>query len=350
MPPDSLRAMSARRLASLLVAALAALALAAPAGAVERPPGPTGPLVLPRDHQPHFGYGVEWWYTTGVVQADDGTRYAVLWVLFGAPGGAVAVSQIVDLERDRIVHHSEQLSFGGLPPGPLDERIDDHYVTFTDVGELGRWRIRRDGDESGLDLTLVPTKPYVLHGRDGIVQQADGGPSAYYSSTRMRARGTLTVDGREVGVRGGAFWLDRQWGNFDVDPDSLRWDWFSCRFDDGTELMLYQFVGPDGRTPSGERAGTFVARDGSVRRLKAFTATQLGASITPPGASASYGYRWRLRVPSLDLRVTLTPLARNQYVDNRIVASFWEGAARAKGTRAGTCFVELSREARATTG
>ncbi|MEZ5102524.1 MAG: lipocalin-like domain-containing protein [Thermoleophilia bacterium] len=342
--------MTVRRLVSLLVAALVVLALAAPAGAVERPPGPSGPLSFPRDHQPHFGYGVEWWYTTGIVEAEDGTRYGVLWVLFGATGGAVAVSQVVDLDRDRIVHHSEQISFGGLPPGPLDERSDDHYVTFTDTGRYGRWRVRMDGDESGLDLTLVPTKPYVRHGKGGIVQQADGGPSAYYSSTRMRARGTLTVDGKVKQVRGGAFWLDRQWGNYDVDPDALRWDWFSCRFANGTELMLYQFVEPDGRTPSRYRAGTFVERDGRVRRLGAFTATQLGPSITPPGASASYGYRWRLRVPSLDLRVTLTPLARNQYVDNRIVASFWEGAARATGTSAGKCFVELSREARATAG
>ena len=39
----------------------------------------------------------------------------------------------------------------------------------------------------------------------------------------------------------GTAWFDHQWGNFANVPSASHWDWFSCRFDDRTELMLYRF-------------------------------------------------------------------------------------------------------------
>ena len=61
----------------------------------------------------------------------------------------------------------------------------------------------------------------------------------------MRASGTLRVGGRTVAVTGES-WFDHQWGDYAFDPRAFNWDWFSCRFDDGTELMGYQFRDRDG--------------------------------------------------------------------------------------------------------
>ena len=59
---------------------------------------------------------------------------------------------------------------------------------------------------------------------------------------------------------------------------------------------------------------------------------------------ATYPLGWRLRVPAARIDVTLRTLARNQFIRNQLVPSFWEGAATVtRGDRA-LCFVENSRE------
>jgi hypothetical protein len=47
-------------------------------------------------------------------------------------------------------------------------------------------------------------------------------------------------------------------------------------------------------------------------------------------------------VPELKLTESLRSVLRDQLVRNTAVPTFWEGVARATGTRPGTCFVELS--------
>ena len=68
----------------------------------------------------------------------------------------------------------------------------------------------------------------------------------------------------------GEAWLDHQWGNFAEDPRALNWDWFSCRFRDRTELMLYRFRSRDGTPLVRYRSGTFAARDGHGKLVRSF--------------------------------------------------------------------------------
>ena len=91
-----------------------------------------------------------------------------------------------------------------------------------------------------------------------MIRQSLAGRSHYYSATRMRATGTLRVGGKKVAL-GGESWFDHQWGSYRDDPRAFDWDWFSCRFDDDTELMLYQFLDRQtGRPLAGFANGTFV--------------------------------------------------------------------------------------------
>jgi hypothetical protein len=45
---------------------------------------------------------------------------------------------------------------------------------------------------------------------------------------------------------------------------------------------------------------------------------------------------------SPELSETVTALFADQLVRNAILPTFWEGAAEAKGTHTGPCFVEIS--------
>ena len=82
---------------------------------------------------------------------------------------------------------------------------------------------------------------------------------------------------RRIAFSGDA-WLDHQWGSFQADPRAFNWDWFSCRFHDRTELMLYRFRDRETGTPlAAFRNGTFVRRDGTSTPVTHFTATSDGA-------------------------------------------------------------------------
>jgi predicted secreted hydrolase len=183
----------------------------------------------------------------------------------------------------------------------------------------------------------------MLHGRRGVIQQGPGGRSAYYSQPRLGAAGTLSIGRRRLHLRGQG-WFDHQWGNFAGTPDALRWDWFACQFRDGRNLMLYQFLDARDRPVARYREGTLLGRHNDITHLRRFSASPRPPFVRPPDARATYPLGWRLHVPRAGVDVTLRARARQQFIHNRFVPSFWEGAATVtRGARA-ACIVENSRE------
>ena len=255
----------------------------------------------------------------------------------------MAKVNVVDLRANRIVLSQEYVSATPLTKGQTQFTVGAFQLGLRSGGALGRWFVNASTSAGGsLALDLVPRQPYVLHGHDGIIQQGPGGPSAYYSAPRLAARGSLTLNGKPVRVRGQG-WLDHQWGNFGSDVGALRWNWFACQFQNGSDLMLYQFLNQANR-PSGRQTGTLVTRTGLVEQLTHFTIRPTGPSIQPAGAVATYPLAWRLQVPAGKLDFTIRARARNQFITNQFVPSFWEAASQITAGPAGTCTVESSRE------
>jgi predicted secreted hydrolase len=294
---------------------------------------------LPRDHYGHPGSSIEWWYFTGVVHDGAGKRYSVFFTLFARQGFVVPVAQVIDLQTGRLVGHTE-----GLAPGtPTATAVDVNaggsslrYVAGSDT-----WRISVKGAALAFTISQHPQKPYVLHGGGtGVIEQSFGGTSRYYSATRMSARGTIRIGAKNVAVTGES-WFDHQWGDYAADPRAFNWNWFSCRFDDGSELMLYEFRDrKTGKSLAQFRNGTFVDRTGHGTPVTSFTATAQGEPFRAAGHS--WPLDWSLRASSPKLSERVHALFADQLVRNTIVPSFWEGAARVTGTHAGACFVEIS--------
>ena len=325
-----------RALATACLALLVATGTAA-AATVE-------PVSLPRDHAPHPDFAAEWWYGAGQVRSESGRGYAWFATVWTAGPGAVGRLNVVDLRRDRVVLSREYVTLGPQPPGaPLSLDVDGFRMSWRSAGSLGRFKVEAPTDDGALSLTLVPRRRYVLHGRGGIIEQGGGGPSGYYSATRLRATGSLRLGGREIRVRGEG-WLDHQWGDFSSRPEALRWDWFACRFADGRDLMLYRFLDTDSRPRPEYFTGTLVGRHGRTYRLSRFSASPRRPFLHPQGATSTYPLGWRLRVPRARLDVTIRTLARNQFIRNNLVPSFWEGAAEVVRGPDALCFVENSRE------
>ncbi len=162
----------------------------------------------------------------------------------------------------------------------------------------------------------------------------------------MRASGTLTLDGAEVGVTG-TTWFDHQWGDF-IAVGGGGWDWYAVNLADGTDLTLSLVRATDGSLPI--VYGTFVDPSGSAIHLdrSAFTVASIG-SWRSPATGALYPAGWRIDIPSRQLAVTLTPTVSDQELDTRPTTGvvYWEGSQLVTATLAGRsvagdAYVELT--------
>ena len=211
---------------------------------------------------------------TAYVRGTDGHRYSIFFTLFKRAGFVLPVSQVVDLDTGEIVDHTEQLEPATIGSTHLDF-LSQHANLRYDAAH-GTWYAGVGGKDYELALEARPAKPYVLHGGgSGSVPQGSA-TSRYYSSTRMRTTGTVRPRGGKRVSFSGTAWFDHQWGNFANVPSASHWDWFSCRFDDRTELMLYRFR-------DGHMNGTAVDSAGRGRLVTAFTAKPRRAGVACSG-------------------------------------------------------------------
>ena len=276
-------------------------------------------LHFPRDHLGHRA-GVEWWYFTAYVRGSDGHRYSVFFTLFKRAGFVLPVSQVVNLDTGRIVGHSETLVRAPGPP------FSSKVAALRYDAARNTWIARVSEPGYALGFSARPEKPYVLHGGGtGLVAQG-AGRSHYYSATRMASTGSLGAT-RFTGTA----WFDHQWGDFATTPSAQHWDWFSCRFDDRTELMLYRFH-------DGHKNGTAVDRAGHGRPVTSFDAKPGNRVLWAAGRR--WPLDWTLSVPSEHLTERLHAIVPDQLFRSILLPTFWEGAVTATGTKNGICFVE----------
>jgi len=330
-----------RRAWPVVAAGVAALAGAAATSTSAWPA--LRPVVLPRDHGAHTAFQVEWWYTAGTVADRRGRDFFWFATAWSRGGALVAKVNLVDLRSDRIVLSREYAAAGALTSGQTRVNVAGFALGWRPGGVLGRWSVDAPVPGGGrLRLSLTPTQPYMLNGSHGIIRVGPGPRSAYYSAPRLAARGTLVLNRRSSRVRGQG-WFDHQWGNFATSSASWHWNWFACQFKDRSDLMLYQYITPAGR-PTGVQAGTFVSVRGRVTHPARFKVMPIGPEVQPPGAAGRYPLRWRLGVPSAHVNVTLRARASHQFIANRYIPGFWEGAAVVTSGAPGACIVESTRE------
>ena len=87
-------------------------------------------------------------------------------------------------------------------------------------------------------------------------------------------------------------------------------------------------------------AGTLVAADGTTRRLEpGDLRVEALAHWTSPHSGVRYPSRWRLSVPSADLRLEIEPRLADQELT--VGTRYWEGAVTVAGSAAGHGYVEL---------
>ena len=319
-------------------------------------PGPVPGTVIrfPEDEAPHPVL-TEWWYYTGHVQTADGARYGVEYVIFQGsradfPIGYASHFAVINAQTDAFSFDqsssiARDVAFGGT--SGFDLHVNDW--TMRGLGGTDHLHASMKSGAYAIDLTATDVKGPVLQG-GGQFSYGPGGSSYYYSRTRMRPSGTITVDGATTPIVDGTLWFDHQWGNFL--PTNGGWDWFSTQLDDKSEMMIYHL-----RDASGAILQTFGEyvppcppnpRDcSSAHPAPSVELTQDQFSITPlgtwtsPTTGITYPSGWRVTVrakgdvPAMDL--TYTPVIPNAELDTRQSTSviYWEGDCTITGTKAG---------------
>jgi predicted secreted hydrolase len=312
---------------------------------------------FPRDHGSHQAYRTEWWYYTGHLQAKNGRTFGFELTFFrrAIPPDEVKTQPsqwsvnhlyfahfaVTDVEGQRF-HFSDKLSRAGLGKAGAEESrlhawIDDWRAEMPDSPGGAQTLFARAGALT-LSLTLQPAKPLVIHGQDGISRKGaeHGQASHYYSFTRLATTGTLSIGDEQFEVTGTS-WMDHEFGSADLGKDLVGWDWFSIQLADNSELMVYCLRRSDG-SPDPASSGTVVAPDGQTRHLSVGDIRiESTGTWTSPKSRAVYPNRWRITIPSLDMKLDLSPVFADQELRTKSSAqvTYWEGAVSVSGTKQG---------------
>ena len=313
---------------------------------------------FPRDHFNHPDYRTEWWYYTGNVTDHGGHRYGFELVFFregqdrepSANASAWRVDDLylahlalTDIDAGRF-RYTERLNRAG--PGIAGVSFEEGRIWN------GNWQVRWDKATDSQSLTaiaegiefslrLAPVKPAVIHGENGVSQNAAGtGRASYYISfPRMAVEGRL--NGAEVS---GTAWMDHEWFTDPLDESQTGWDWFSVQLENGEDLMLFDLRRQDGAIDP-HSSGTFIARDGRATHLKRtdFNLEPL-EYWTSPKTRARYPVKWRISVPGMGVTLACAAAVKNQELisEDGVGLTYWEGAVSYSGSARGVGYLEMT--------
>jgi predicted secreted hydrolase len=323
-------------------------------------------LAFPADHYSHPDFKIEWWYYTGHLKSESGKRYGyqVTFFRFGLRDRQPEAEEkpplftdlymahfaVSDIDQKKFVFR-ERINRGYQ--GKAGAATDRYRVWNEDwkvEGDLKTHRIDVNDRGTRLTIRLSSTKPPVLHGDNGLSQkgEGEGRASYYYSLTRMKTEGELTINGKTEKVEG-LSWMDHEFGSNQLREDQVGWDWFSLQLDDQTEIMLYLIRRKDG-SPDPYSSGTLVKADGTTKHLKLedFQIEILGRwKSTKSGAN--YPMKWQVKIPEEGIELEIVPeFADQELVTNKSTrVTYWEGAVQIRGTverkpMTGTGYVEMT--------
>ena len=299
---------------------------------------------LPTDDAAH-GSGMEWWYYSGILNAQDGGRYAFHVAVFVANAlvkHTVMHAALTDLQSGK--RYTRQSRTGGLPARASASGFDFREDGWQVAGAGPVHSVQMPFEGALLDLQLRDAGQVVAHRAagsqtPGLLDFGESGISYYYSRPRMAAQGQLRTDGKSALALEGPVWFDHQWGDFDV--TRLGWNWFALHLSDGSDVMVYQLFDPDGRSVI--TTGTLSSAAGSRPLAPDEVALTPLRRWTSPRTRVVYTLEWQLRLPGGELEVR--PFFDNNEFDASTSSAniYWEGPVKASGKNAqGEGFMELS--------
>lgn len=323
--------------------------------------------VFPRDHGSHPEFRTEWWYFTGNLRDPSNNRLGYQLTFFRQ--GVVLKAKdpihpwairdvylahfaLTDVSTGQFWYAERVSRQGPGIAGASENGMDVWLLNWAAKMEGNRIKIAARHQGMELSLDLLPRKPLVFHGKNGLSQKGprEGQASYYFSYTNMTTEGWIkTPQSQSTIPVKGTSWFDHEFGSNQLAPDQAGWDWFSLHLSDGQELMVYFLRRKDG-TIEPSSSGTLVNRSGESFHLK-FSAIHHEVLDTwkSPKSGGRYPSRWRMKVPTAGIELELASLVPSQELltEGSTGVIYWEGAVAGKGISKGrpiSCegYVELT--------
>jgi predicted secreted hydrolase len=311
----------------------------------------TTSLSFPEDHGAHPDFQTEWWYYTGNLETATGRHFGYQLTFFRRAilSASEGTSRESDWAADQVymAHFAltdvdgrefnafERFARGsaglaGAVADPFAVWLEDWQITET---EPDVYLLKASQEGVGLELTLTDAKGPILQGDEGYSQKGPepGNASYYYSLTRLLSSGTVQLNGESYLVSGES-WMDHEYSTRALSEGQIGWDWFSIQLDDGSELMVFESRREDGSIDAFS-SGSWVTAEGAVTQLERDDFNiEVYDTWRSPRSGATYPSRWTIKVPALELSLSLEPFLPDQELD--VSYAYWEGAVQVAGSRA----------------
>lgn len=276
----------------------------------------------------------EWWYATGVLFDDEKNmysyQYTLLHINFGLITAKIAMMALTDYKNSR--HYYLQCPASRKNPVIINS-------TEATIGKLASAKKTASGIDIhlnhksfSLDLSTSYGKGAFWHCDNGKLQmgiQGEKETTLYYSYTNMPTMGTLKLNGKTIHLKGKT-WFDKQGGTYTLTNSKTQWEWFSLRFFDDEEIMLFTFP------QDGYYDGTYIPKDGKRVRLNNY---KINTTSTVWFEGCKWSAGWKLHVPYKEQDYTIEPVQQG----HMNLAYFEElcYVKNMKGEIVGHCFAEL---------
>ena len=292
-----------------------------------------------------------WWYITGYLTDKQNPEYLYSYqytvaqgYLFGKTIYILHIA-LTDLQKNTHLFKQKVKLFRGKNVQATNTEVI--YAPYTRlVKEQEQFKLSMTTDEFDLNLELQKVKGAIWHCDNGVL--AMGLPNdpkqrtTYYSYTNLPTKGNLTI--RDESRRNfelevvGKSWFDRQWGPFRLTDQASHWEWFSFRFFDNEEIMLFSFP----QHPYQD--GTYINKQGKAVRLQNYEIKP--KDFVKVGMyDYTFSYGWEVVLPGIkEERYYIKPLSEGQF--NVAYFELLAEILNEKNERVGYCFVELISGAR----
>lgn len=340
---------------------------------------------FPRDHGSHPEFKIEWWYLTGHLFGEKDRRFGFQATFFRrsggtTPGGRAGVNPDFALDQLYLAHmaildvrdgefiYQTRLNRSGWDAGAATNGLqlqngnwylrESHPTPATGEsnvdGDPARLEMELFGSvrgEGSFRLALVPLKPLVIFGTNGVSRKgADPSAASYYLTfPRLSIAGELVRGAISQKVRGEG-WMDHEISSSQLSGDQTGWDWACLQFRDGRELMAYRLRQKHGASDPFSTLA-WVATNGVVRHYgRDEFRWETVRSWTSPVTRTQYPVSVRLRTVDPQTGTpavyTLEPLnPRQELTDPLGGVAYWEGGCRvlnADNVDVGQAYLELS--------
>jgi len=306
-------------------------------------------LTFPQDFGAHEDFRTEWWYYTGNLETPEGRHFGFELTIFRVGLLPPTITLPADSKWYSHSVYFAHFALSDIPngkfyaferysrpgPGLAGAQADPYLVWLEDwnitQSSSGVYQLQAAQDGITLNLTLTDEMGVVLHGKNGYSRKGQNptDTSYYYSQPRLRAEGTVQVDGVQSPVSGLA-WNDHEFSSGGLEKNQIGWDWFSLQFEDGPALMLFQLRERGGGV-SAASSGTFISAPGNQQSIQKndFDIAVLD-QWNSPHTKAAYPSAWKIQLKKQNCSLEIHPWTADQEINFPEVA-YWEGAVHFEG-------------------